>query len=664
MLRRFLLATLLAATATAQTPPPTKQTPPPGIEVPEPERAELTAGVTALGKEIDAMRGELKSKPQLLALLPDVQVFHNAVRYALAYGEFFDAKQFHIAKNLLALGTARAKELREGKPSWTSATGPVVRGYVSKIDGSVQPYGVNVPANWKPGDKTPRPLSFWLHGRADTLSELAFVNGQLKSKPEFTPGGGFVVQLYGRFCNASKFAGEADLFEAWDDVRRQYPVDANRVSVLGFSMGGASVWHLATHHAGLWAVASPGAGFAETATYAKVFAEGKEPPPWWEQVLWRCYDATAYAGNLANTSLIAYSGEIDPQKQSADTMDKAMAGEGLKLERLIGPNTAHKYEPETKKQLAARIDDIIAKGREPMPTKVHFTTYTLRYNKMEWIEIDALEKHWDRAEVNAELVDEGTFRVTTKNVSAFTIALPVAPPPRDKTHPPRVIIDGEELAGPAVKENWTAKFCKLGGKWQGLPPDWGRGRVSKTHGLQGPIDDAFLTSFIFVRPTGKPLNDKVGSWAKGELDRAIVEWRHVFRGEVRVKDDAAITADDIANANLILWGDPAGNKVLAKILPKLPLAWDAQKLTVGKLETSAADHAPILIFPNPLNPQRYVVLNSSFTFREGSNTSNSQQTPKLPDWAIIDLKTPPSAKWPGLVVDAGFFDERWQLPSK
>ena len=34
-------------------------------------------------------------------------------------------------------------------------------------------------------------------------------------------------------------------------------------------MGGASAWHLATHHAGLWCSASPGAGFAETAIYNK-----------------------------------------------------------------------------------------------------------------------------------------------------------------------------------------------------------------------------------------------------------------------------------------------------------------------------------------------------------------------------------------------------------
>ena len=336
-----------------------------------------------------------------------------------------------------------------------------------------------------------------------------------------------------------------------------------------------------------------------------------------------------------------------------------MVGEGLKMERLIGPNTAHKYEPETKKQLTARIDELVTKGRAPMPPKVRFTTYTLRYNKMDWIEIDALEKHWERADVDAEL--GGDVHVTTKNVAAFSIGFAFKDTQLGKFVPKRVVIDGNAvLTEPALSDS-GAHFRKSNGQWVlGLTKE--NGILSKHHGLQGPIDDAFLDSFIFVRPTGKPLNDRIGAWAKGELERAIVEWRRVFRGEARVKDDTAITADDIASANLILWGDPSGNKVLAKILPKLPLAWDAQKLTVGKLETSAADHAPILIFPNPLNPQRYVVLNSGFTFREGSNTTNSQQTPKLPDWAVIDLKTPPNAKWPGLVVDAGFFDERWQLP--
>ena len=45
--------------------------PPPGIEVPAADRAELEKGVTALGQQIDALRGSLKDKPALLGLLPE-----------------------------------------------------------------------------------------------------------------------------------------------------------------------------------------------------------------------------------------------------------------------------------------------------------------------------------------------------------------------------------------------------------------------------------------------------------------------------------------------------------------------------------------------------------------------------------------------------------------
>ncbi len=656
----ILALTILGATALAQladpVPAASKQTPPPGIAIPEAEQKELTDGLDMLGRELV----ELKAKPAATALLPDVEIFYKAVHDALTYHEFFDAKQVATAKTLLAEGAVRAKALLAGKSPWASATGLVVRGYRSRVDGSVQPYGLLVPKEWKAGDKSPRPLYHWLHGRSENLTELAFISARMKKPDDFAPDGAFVLSLYGRFCCASKFAGETDFFEAMADVRARYPIDPNRLVVTGFSMGGASCWHIATHHAGLFVAASPGAGFAETAIYTKAFAEGKTPPPWWEQTLWHFYNATDYAENLANTHLIAYSGEIDPQKQSADLMEKATAAESVKMERVIGPKTGHKYEPGAKKELDTKLAAYVAKGREPMPPKVRFTTYTLRYNKMEWIELDALEKHWERAQIEAELADEGTFKISTKNIAAFTIALPVSPAPLDKTHPPRVVIDGQELVGPPVKPFWKASFCKLAGKWQGLPPDFGTG-LHKKHGLTGPIDDAFMDSFIFVRPTGKPLNDKVGGWVKSEMERAIPQWRTVFRGETRVRDDSTVTADDIANSNLVLWGDPSSNAVLAKILPRLPIQWTAAKLTLGKLSLPSATSAPVLIFPNPLNPKRYVVLNSTFTFREGSSQSNSMQTPRLPDWALIDLNTPPSSKAPGLVVDAGFFGEHWEV---
>ncbi len=330
----IFLSTLLVF---GQATPTIKQAPPPGILIPESDRAELQSSLDSLGREIDSLR----RIPAASALLPDIEIFHKAVRYALQYEEFFRTNEIASAKIQLALASERVAQLRSGNPLWTKATGPVVRGYQSVIDRSVQPYGLIVPGDWKPEVRNLRPLYLWFHGRGDTLSEVAFISGRLKGKPEFAPTNAFELHLYGRYCNASKFAGEVDAFEALADVERQYPIDTNRLALLGFSMGGATAWHMAAHHPGEWAVASAGAGFAETAVYAKVFADKYNLPKPWEQRLWKWYDATAYAENFFNLPMIAYSGEIDPQKQSADIMEKALAEEGLKLERLIGPNTAH-----------------------------------------------------------------------------------------------------------------------------------------------------------------------------------------------------------------------------------------------------------------------------------------------------------------------------------
>src|SRR2546426_10982215 len=89
--------------------------------------------------------------------------------------------------------------------------------------------------------------------------------------------------------------------------------------------------------------------------------------------------------------------------------------------------------------------------------------------------------------------------------------------------------------------------------------------LSKRPGLQGPIDDAFMDSFIFVRPTGQPLNAEVGKWVEQQLARATNEWRAQFRGDVPVKSDTGGSDVDIASANLILWGDPQSNKLLGQM---------------------------------------------------------------------------------------------------
>ena len=181
------------------------------------------------------------------------------------------------------------------------------------------------------------------------------------------------------------------------------------------------------------------------------------------------------------------------------------------------------------------------------------------------------------------------------------------------------------------------------------------------HGLQGPIDDAFMDSFVFVTPTGTPMAPGVAPWVAAEQKHAITEWRRQFRGEAQVRDDQPITDADIASSNLVLWGDPGSNRVLARIADQLPVKWTAEGIVAGGNRYAADTHAPILIYPNPLNPKKYVVLNSGFTFREFDYLNNARQIPKLPDYAVVDTTTPPGPRYPGKIVLAGFFNESWGL---
>jgi dienelactone hydrolase len=654
--------------------------PPAGIQVPEADQHQLKAELEKLQKEIADLETKLKSKPGLLELLPDIQIYEKAVRYALEYNEFFNAREIPVARELLKQGLERANALANGRTPWTTATGLVVRGYVSKIDGSVQPYGLVVPESYQPKSPYRHRLDVWWHGRGETLSEVNFLDQRQKSVGEFSPPHAFVLHPYGRYCNANKFAGEIDTLEALEHVKKHYPIDEDRIVARGFSMGGAACWQFAVHYPGLWCAAAPGAGFAETADFLKVFQNEKVEPSWYEQKLWHLYDCTDYAMNLFNCPTVAYSGEIDSQKQAADMMAKALEKEGIRLVHIIGPQTAHRYHPAAKEEINRRIDRLAQQGRERTPQSIKFTTWTLRYNRMAWVQIDGMHQHWEKATVTAEFSDPEGPVLNTQNVDALTLTFgpgdfPLLPGPTTVKDPgdapvPKpsagkiiINIDEQPVEGPGLMSDrsWTVHLRKEADTWK-LLDKADDGTLRKRHGLQGPIDDAFMDSFLIVRPTGAPLNNKVGTWVDTEMKHAIRHWRQQFRGDARIKDDNAVSAEDIAAHNLVLWGDPSSNQVLAKIAAKLPIAWDAKGVWVGDKSYDPEHHVPVLIYPNPLNPRKYVVFNSGFTYREYDYLNNARQVPKLPDFAVLDIQSPPNSRWPGKVVTAGFFGEQWEMP--
>ncbi len=669
----LLMASAFALAATADGPADNnfekvRPVPPPPKEAPSAEdKAELQKGIDELGAEVDALKAALRDKPAQLALLPDVMIYHKAVRDAVTYNELFDPKQdVPAAKKMLAIGMDRAKALKDGKAPWTTQTGQVIRGYVSKIDGSVQPYGIFVPAGYDANGTGAHRLDLWCHGRGETLSELSFI----QSGPGWqSPAGAFVLSLYGRYCNANKFAGEIDCFEALAAVKKNYRIDDDRLVMRGFSMGGAACWQFAVHYPGAWCAAAPGAGFSETADFLKVFQKETVQPRPDEKKLWHMYDCTDYALNLTNLPTVAYSGEIDSQKQAADMMEKALKAEGMTLIHLIGPKTGHGYHPEVKKELNRQIDELAAKGRPKVPPVVKFTTWTLRYPTSYWVTIKGMERHWERARVEAEIVDKTNLKVTTSGVTTnlkvttsgvtdLELSMPGGHNPFEPSKPVAIAIDGTTITVPGQMK-FSVRLSKVDGTWK--QSDGADTGLHKRHGLQGPIDDAFMDTFLMVKPTGKPLNEAVGKWAAAEMAHAVTHWRSQFRGEAPMKADSDVTDADIAGGNLVLWGDPSSNAVLKKIADKLPIKWTADGVTVGDKTYAAGETVPVLVYPNPLNPKKYVVLNSGFTFREYDYLNNARQIAKLPDWAVVNVTQPMTPRFPGKIEAAGFFDEKWML---
>ncbi|WP_372724641.1 prolyl oligopeptidase family serine peptidase [Novipirellula sp.] len=651
--------------------------PPVGIELSAVVRNELDGSLAELNTKIEQLRKSKDRKVQ--SLLPDVEIFSRAIRDAVGHRELFHQNDLGKARQVLAEGHARADALKNGNAPWTTQTGLLVRGFKSRIDDTVQPYGVVVPESYAFAGASEYRTDVWLHGRGERSTESLFIHERMNRVGQISPANTLVVHPYGRYSNAFKFAGEIDVLEALDHAKSQYRVDENRISIRGFSMGGAGCWQFAVHYPSQFFAATPGAGFSETPEFLKSFQGETLTPTWYETKLWQLYDCTGYAANLFNLSTIAYSGELDIQKQAADIMEQAMGDQGLKLTHLIGPQTKHAIHPDSLTTIESKLANLADRGRDRAPTTVDFTTYTLRYNRSFWLTINELTEHWKRATVHATLsAPENTIHLTVDGVGGLQLDLAAGDAPFNLRQPVQIEVvdfspnnDSETSANrqilvgprPESDRSWQCQIYRDGDQWKiGSRPT--PHNIAKRHGLQGPIDDAFMDRFIIIAPSGKGLHPETDAWAKSELDHLVREWRRQFRGDAIVKQDTEISDKDIATSHLIVFGDPSSNAFLKSIHSELPIQWseDQSSVRVGHdKHVDAAHHAPVMIYPNPKNPNRYVVINSGFTYREYAYLNNARQVPKLPDWAIIDIRTPANSLWPGNVVDAGFFDESWKL---
>ena len=645
----LLCAGLLAGSAAAQRP----NTPPP-IQ-PKPEEL---ARIREKTEQIEALAKQLRHKHADAAMLADVEVYAKAGRMLLEFPELFGTQNaIDHAFGVLDQGIERAKQLEAGQPQWNEGK-KQIHAYVSQIDGSLEPYGITLPADYDRAK--PARLYVWLHGRQNNATEAEFIHNFLRPRP---PGnapvadqGQIQLDCFGRINGAGwHWAGEADVFEAIEAVKKRFKIDERRILLRGFSMGGEGAWHIALHYPDRFAAAEIGAG---TVSRRLQQQPGLEPYQVATLRIWE--NISEWALNIFNLPLAGHDGENDPGQLESSLRARAqLEREGFPSEGepdelrskgapglwMVSKNTGHGTSPLVRQRLDAFLKEWGDKG-QTSPEHIRFVTYTTRYNRSYWVSVDGLVKHYERADVDAQRSGGGAgYEIKTHNVSRLVL--------RETAHAKEIRIDGQSLK---VKPAAEITLGRKGEAWavekNGRAPG-----LHKTHALQGPIEDAFLDPFLLVRPTGTPWSEEVNRQALRTMARFDRMWAKFFRGHPFVKGDKDVTEADFAKYHVVLFGDPGSNRWIAKLNGKLPVKWTRETVTLGTQSFPANENFPALIYPNPLHPAKYVVVNTGLTISD-RDYNGDYGMPRWGDYAVVKVHA--GAEVPD-VQTAGLFDENWQL---
>lgn len=223
-----------------------------------------------------------------------------------------------------------------------------------------------------------------------------------------------------------------------------------------------------------------------------------------------------------------------------------------------------------------------------------------------------------------------------------------------------------------------------------LPP----GRVTglrKRRGLEGPVGDAFNSGFVILygcadsdRTEANRLAEQWDRWTMPRDD----DGRPL--GHCPIKPAAQVTDADVKSSNLILFGRPETNPVLRKIAKQLPVKILRSGVVCGKAKFAGRTIGLRLVYPNPLNPERYVVVAFG---KLPTRTKDIEALPWLfPDYVVFDESLEcgrtvhPQMNWyydgletgevveaeipeserppvylPDCFVATGFFGSEWQL---
>jgi len=515
--------------------------------------------------------------------------------------------------------------------------------YIAANDGSVQPYYVHIPRDYNPD--RPWPLIVFLHGYVPSITVLEpwVLSDEVCQIAE--DNGCLLMLPYGRRNTDFQGVGEKDVFDSIEHLATQFNVDRSRIYLSGVSMGGMGAWTIGLRFPGYFAAVAPISGQTDMFRWWR-WDRNRFPPHKRFLVDWD--NAINMARNARGQNFFVQHGEADTLIPVAEsrTMVQAVRALDIPIEYYEHPNASHYiyWEKDCYQRAWSWVKQFTLNRS---PHQISHIAYSLNYATAFWLTIRQFQ-HWGTpATVEAHVADDGSrLDIETSNVAIVEVDTNTCPLRRANRY--QVTTGGRALVVPALPDGRI--IVQVGPQPQPAG-DW---PPMKRKGLCGPVEDVFNGPFLVVQGTAGDLR------ATQELARqvgtCIEEWDAFADGTPRVCTDAELTDSDLGRYNLVLFGTPQTNSVLARMADKLPIEIGDHSYRVLDKTYQGQHLGLVMCYPNPLRPDRYVLIYSGQL--HGRRLSSNHKHDMVPDFLIFDSTRFTTGDTEAAVC-GGWFDVDW-----
>ncbi len=431
----------------------------------------------------------------------------------------------------------------------------------ASADASLQRFALQVPERSEA--EGPLPLVLVLHGYNGTPMRIldAFLDAAPGQSPRQVPG--FVLAPAAHGNAFYRGPGERDVLEILTWALQTLPVDPNKVTITGASMGGTGTAEIALHYSDQFAAYAPLCGYQSY--YVRRDTSG-QPLRAWERKLMHRNSAASSADSGRYLPMYLAHGLKDRPLENSRVLTTRYKKLGYHLIE-DWPDLGHAVWKKTWAH-AGLFPWLSTQERVADPPRITLAATALRHAQSYWLNVIELDNQSELSTIDAEVVVANQVQVITKGVTAFAVS---ETRHIDRKLPLLLDIDGIKLTAAPLS---TLRFCRHDSVWTQCQVAAG---LHKAVHAEGPWLDLWSEPIAFVYGTGSPAT--IG--ANLNVARALASPQGGTDYMYPVLSDVEYMSAPRDGQVPVLVGNSNDHALLAKWSNRLPIAVNAQTISFG-----------------------------------------------------------------------------------